>query len=437
MEPNQPSTQESIATGKVQRSMKILSTGVRVGANYVKHYAGKAIGQPIDKENLDKANAQTIFQSLNELKGSALKVAQMLSMDKGILPEAYRTAFAQAQNRAQPLSAPLIINAFKKSFGKSPFDMFDHFELQASHAASIGQVHRAEWQGKQLAVKIQYPGVAESIQSDLRLVKPFALRLLGMQEMELERYFEEVEAKLMEETNYALEWQRGQEIGSACAHLPGMVFPTYYPEWSSERILVMDWIEGIPLSTFLETHRDGQSGQIIGQRLWDFYAYQLHELKRLHADPHPGNFLVTKDGQLGVLDFGCIKEIPESFYHAFFGLVHHKGPADETFLEHMRRLELILPGDSVALQNTLVQLYEELISLFGRPYRESPFDFSQADFMTTLYQKGESLTQIPELREARGVKDFIYVNRTHFGLYHLLHSLGGKIKTEYSALTPQ
>ncbi len=426
-------TQDKIATGKVQRSMKILQTGAKVGVNYVKHYTEKAIGLSPARESLDRANAGTIFQSLNELKGSALKVAQMLSMDQGILPEAYRSAFAASQQNAQPLSGPLVIQVFQKNFGKHPLEIFDHFSLKATHAASIGQVHQAELRGKKLAVKIQYPSIAESIKSDLKLIKPFALRLLGMQAIELDHYFDEVESKLMEETDYLLELKQGMSMAKDCSHLEGIIFPTYYPELSNDRILVMDWLEGISLAEFTNTNQDEFLSQKIAQRLWDFYAFQLHVLKRFHADPHPGNFLILKDGSIGILDFGCIKEIPQAFYQSFWALVCHKGPADDFFVQHMHELQLLLPNDSPVIKQKLIELYEKLISLFGKPYRQPLFDFKEGDYMNQLYQTGMNMKDMEELKEARGSRDFIYVNRTHFGLYHLLHALGGKIKTEYAA----
>jgi predicted unusual protein kinase regulating ubiquinone biosynthesis (AarF/ABC1/UbiB family) len=423
------SDQARLATSKMERSMKILQTGVRVGSNYVKHYAGKAVGLSDTKEKLDDANAKAIFKSLNELKGSALKVAQMLSMDKGILPEAYRQVFEGAQRNAQPLSLPLIINTFKKKYGKLPSEIFDEFEPRAAHAASIGQVHRARIGNQLFAVKIQYPGVAESIRSDLRLVKPFALRLLDMQEMELEHYFEEVESKLVEETDYQQELKNGVEIGSACAAIDGLVFPKYYPELSNDRILVMDWIEGMPLQTYFSNHTSIAEKNRIGQILWDFYSHQMHQLKKVHADPHPGNFLITPEGNLAVLDFGCVKEISDDFYTPFFELIRHTGKPDAIFEKHMETLGLIIPGDTAALRQQFIDLYYELIGLFARPYRESPFDFGDQNFMNALYQRAETLAKMPELKEARGSRDFIYINRTHFGLYSILSDIQAKVQT--------
>src|SRR5690606_5459271 len=137
---------------------------------------------------------------------------QMLSMDKAVLPKAYSEKFTLAQYQAPPLSAPLVVNTFVKSIGKKPQELFDSFEPHAKNAASIGQVHEAWKEGKKLAVKIQYPGVAESIQSDLKMVKPIALRMFNLSEKELKKYINEVEGKLLEETDYELELKRSVEI---------------------------------------------------------------------------------------------------------------------------------------------------------------------------------------------------------------------------------
>src|SRR6202012_5049927 len=162
MSGNQPKEQNSIPTTKAQRSAKFVTTGVKIGGNYVKHYAKKLFNPEMDKTELNEDNASDIYESLSELKGSALKVAQMLSMDKNLLPQAYVDKFSQSQYNAPPLSGPLIVQTFKKYFGKTPDKIYDKFNIRSSNAASIGQVHEAELDGRKLAVKIQYPGVGDS-----------------------------------------------------------------------------------------------------------------------------------------------------------------------------------------------------------------------------------------------------------------------------------
>lgn len=179
----------------------------------------------MDRTQLDLDNAEDIYDSLSELKGSALKVAQMLSMDRNLLPPAYQEKFTMSQYSAPPLSYPLVVKTFQKTLGKSPDAIFDTFTKSAVNAASMGQVHKATIGEKTYAVKIQYPGVADSISSDLRLVRPFATRLFNMSNAELDHYMSEVEGKLMEEADYGLELKRSKEITEALAQkLKGYTF---------------------------------------------------------------------------------------------------------------------------------------------------------------------------------------------------------------------
>lgn len=422
--------QNSIPVTKVERSAKFVKTGIQIGGNYIKHYSKKLFNPDLGRDELNEDNATDIYKSLSELKGSALKIAQMLSMDKNILPKSYVDKFTQSQYNAPPLSGPLIVRTFTKNFGKTPLDIYDSFKLTSTHAASIGQVHEAMLNGKKLAVKIQYPGVGDSISSDLKLVKPFAFRLLGMSEKELNIYIKEVEERLLEETDYELEVKRSIEITNACKVLDNVVFPTYYPELSGKRIISMDWIDGLHMKEFLKTQPSQELKNKIGQALWDFYNYQQHELRAVHADPHPGNFMITPDEKLGVIDFGCIKEMPDDFYIPFFSLISSDVVNDrEKTIEAFRKLGMIHPTDTPEQIAFYHKAYLEMITLFAKPYTSETFDFSKPDFFEQLYAYGEKIAKMPEFKQARGVKHFIYVNRTNFGLYTILHELKAVINT--------
>lgn len=428
-------TQESMPTTKVGRSAKFVKTGFQIGGNYVKHYSKKLFNPELSREELRKElnedNATDIYNSLSELKGSALKIAQMLSMDKNILPKAYVNKFSQSQYNAPPLSGPLIVKTFTKSFGKPPDKIFDTFNLNSIQAASIGQVHKATLNGKKLAVKVQYPGVADSISSDLKLVKPIAFRLIGMNEKELNIYIKEVEERLLEETDYELEVRRSIKFSKACSKLKNVVFPTYYPQLSSSKIITMDWMEGLHLKEFLATNPSQELKNKIGQALWDFYNFQQHELRAVHADPHPGNFLITPDEKLAVIDFGCIKELPEDFYNPFFGLIFPEMMTDKAAtINGFRELEMILRTDDKKQIEFYYKAYKEMISLFALPYVSKTFDFSKPEFFEKLYAWGEKIAKMPEFKQPRGVKHFIYVNRTNFGLYTLLNELSATVRTD-------
>jgi predicted unusual protein kinase regulating ubiquinone biosynthesis (AarF/ABC1/UbiB family) len=424
-------TIDYIPTSKIQRATKLVQTGAKVGVNYLKYYGEKMVNSELNRDKLNENNAEDIYDGLKSLKGSALKVAQMLSMDKSFLPQAYVEKFSLSQFSVPPLSAPLVLKTFKTNLGKTPYEIFDEFNANSVNAASIGQVHKAKKNGKELAVKIQYPGVANSISSDLSLVKPIAIRMFNLQGKDSDKYFKEVEDKLIEETNYLLELNQSQEVVKACEKIENLVFPQYYPEYSSERIITMDWMTGKHLSEFTAINNDTEIANKIGQALWDFYMYQIHILKKVHADPHPGNFLVNEQNQLIALDFGCMKKIPNDFYIPYFELINKKVISNpKLFKEKLFELEILRSDDTKEEVEYFTNMFYDLMYLFTLPFQEEHFDFSNPDFFADIAILGERFAKDTNLRKMngnRGSKHFIYMNRTFFGLYNLMFDLKATI----------
>jgi len=425
-------TLDKIPTGKIERAGKLMKTGVKVGGNFMKYYGKKLVNPEHNKEELNEENASDIYNGLKSLKGSALKVAQMLSMEKNLLPSAYVEKFSLAQFSVPPLSAPLVRKTFKRYLDKFPEEVFDSFERNSINAASIGQVHKATKDGKELAVKIQYPGVAESISSDLAIVKPIAIRMFNLQGKDSDKYFKEVELKLLEETDYGLEFIHSEEITKACQRIPNLEFPKYYKELSSERILTMDWMHGQHLSEFAKQGFNSKLGNKLGQALWDFYMFQLHGLKKVHADPHPGNFLVSKQETLVAIDFGCIKEVPDEFYVPYFELAKKENIENDTFfMDKLYELEILTPSDSEKEIIFFKALFKEMLGLFTTPFHEEYFDFGNEDFWSKIAALGERYSKDEHIRKMngnRGSKHFLYINRTFFGLFNLLHDLKADVE---------
>ena len=424
-------TIDSIPVSKIGRTTKLVKTGVKVGGNYLKHYSKKVVNPSLSKDELNEDNARDIYDGLKDLKGSALKVAQMLSMEKSLLPKAYVERFSLAQFSVPPLSAPLVRKTFKKYFNNYPEDIYDEFISNSVNAASIGQVHKAKKDGNTLAVKIQYPGVADSISSDLALVKPIAVKMFNLKGKDSEKYFKEIEGKLLEETDYNLELKQSEEITQACSNIPNLLFPKYYKKLSNERIISMDWMEGVHLSEFTDAGFEKKDGDKIGQALWDFYMYQMHILKAVHADPHPGNFLVDKNSNLIAIDFGCIKKVPEEFYVPYFELAILENINNPIFFkEKLYELEILLPDDSDKEIKFFSELFHEMLSLFTSPFHSDTFDFSNEHFWKKITELSEKYSSDQDLRKMngnRGSKHFLYINRTFFGLYNLLHDLNANV----------
>ena len=427
-------TLDKIPTGKIERASQLVKTGIKVGGNYVAYYGEKMVNPSLNRDKLNENNAEDIYDGLKNLKGSALKVAQMLSMDKSIMPQAYVDKFSLSQFSVPPLSAPLVRKTFKKYLGKYPEDIFDTFTPDASNAASIGQVHKATKNGKNFAVKIQYPGVSDSISSDLALVKPFATRMFNLKGKDSEKYFIEVENKLLEETNYILELKQSIEMADACKDIANLRFPNYYSELSSEKILTMDWMEGEHLSEFAAKNTDKTKGDKLGQALWDFYMFQMHELRQVHADPHPGNFLIDNEANLLPIDFGCIKKVPDEFYFPYFELADPRVINNPLlFNEKLYELEILRLDDSPTEIDYFTGIFHRLLSLFTKPFHSDYFDFSDEEFFAEIAVMGEDFTKDTQLRKMngnRGSKHFLYINRTFFGLYNLMHDLKARVTTQ-------
>ena len=421
-------TIDQIPITKIQRATKIVKTGAKVGVNYIKYYGNRITQEEEEaKKTLNNANADDIYDGLKNLKGSALKVAQMLSMEKSIMPAAYVEKFSLSQFSVPPLSPALVNKTFRKYFGKSAHEIFDKFDATSVNAASIGQVHQAEKEGKKIAVKIQYPGVAGSISSDLSLIKPIAIRMFNIKGKDSDKYFKEVEEKLIDETNYILEVDQSIEIAKACKHIPNMKFPEYYKEYSTDRIISMEWMNGLHLTEFAAQNSDPVLANKIGQALWDFYMYQIHELRKMHADPHPGNFLVSKKEELIALDFGCMKSLPDEFYYPYFTLSEKENINNKILFEKkLYELEILRSDDSKKELDFFKEVFHDLLSLFTQPFHTDYFDFSDKIFFDALSNMAQEFAQKTELRKYngnRGSKHFIYVNRTFFGLYNLMHTL--------------
>jgi hypothetical protein len=195
----------------------------------------------------------------------------------------------------------------------------------------------------------------------------------------------------------------------------------------------MEWLDGMHLKDFLATNPSQEVRNKLGQSLWDFYEFQIHNLMQVHADPHPGNFLLQADGTLGIIDFGCVKVLPEDFYYYYFSLINPLSIQDpELMLRLFYALEFIYPDEDQALQSFFIPLFKETISLLGIPFTTDTFDFSDAVYFDKIYKYAEELASMKEIRNskiARGSKDGLYINRTYYGLYNLLHELGATVTT--------
>lgn len=423
--------QSKIPKNKISRASRLATTGIKVGVNYLKHKAKETLTGNGDKTAFHEKTAQQTYDAFSELKGGPLKLAQMLSMDRNLIPDQYADQFSQAQYNAPPLTYPLVVNTFLKELERKPTEIFDTFTQKAVSGASIGQVHKATLDGESYAIKIQYPGVANSLKSDLAIVKPIAMRLFQLDAKSLDPYIKEVESRLLEETNYHIELERSEELAEKSKHLSLTRFPSFRKDLSSQRILTMDWVDGEQLDVFANSSASALEKQKIAQALWDFYHHQIHNLRLFHADPHPGNFKVDQ-GELWVLDFGCTKALEDTFYRDYFALMDPSVVEDEErFHAALLKIGLILESDNSHEVALLTSVFKESVELLSRPFHQQHFDFGNQSYFDELATFGERTRldkELNKLNTSRGNAHALYLNRTYFGLYHLVGSLGATIK---------
>jgi predicted unusual protein kinase regulating ubiquinone biosynthesis (AarF/ABC1/UbiB family) len=418
-------------SSKYDRGKIFAKTGLKVGTNYAKHYLKNLRGS--DKERNSEFYNQTaeqIFSEFTKLKGTALKIAQSLSIDQGFLPDEFSEVMTQAQYSVPPINRSLVRSIIKRELGSYPEALFESFDTEAIAAASIGQVHAARLKsGEKVAVKIQYPGVRDTIASDLGLAKSLFKRFIKNKE-ELNDYFEEIESTLRLETDYIHE---GQTINRFHKRFSTDRFetPRWFEEYSTERVLTMSFLEGVHLKEFLDQDPSQEEKNDFGQKIWDFFHEQIHQSDEIHADTHPGNFLLTDDQKLGIIDFGCVKHFPDTFFRDYLLLLPTHLERDLEKIKSLYNRLGVLKGDPETNQ-TEKKYFEFCLNYgftFAMPYKSETFNFGDPEYKALI--KGYT-KNAPVGNEARGNKHFLYSTRVHLGLYHFLMKLGATVETKKS-----
>jgi predicted unusual protein kinase regulating ubiquinone biosynthesis (AarF/ABC1/UbiB family) len=363
----------------VTRGVKLASLPVGLAGRTALGLGKRLGGRPAEivAEEIQQRTAEQIFRVLGELKGGALKLGQALSIFEAALPPEiagpYRATLTRLQESAPPLPASTVHRVLAADLGPDWRANFAEFDDAPAAAASIGQVHRATWlDGRDVAVKIQYPGAGKALSTDFSQLSRIA-RLFGvlMPGLETRPLLDELQARVAEELDYRLEGAAQQAFADAYAGDPDIDVPPVLE--ATDHVLVSEWMNGTPLAEIISSGTREQRNQA-GLLLVRFLFSGPARAGLLHADPHPGNFRLLPDGRLGVLDFGAVDRLPDGLPPLFgnlLWLMHHEGDIAEVEGD-LRRHGFLRPGISVDLN----QLHAFLAPL-AEPSRVETFAFSR------------------------------------------------------------
>jgi predicted unusual protein kinase regulating ubiquinone biosynthesis (AarF/ABC1/UbiB family) len=359
--------------GRFSRFRKLAGLSAQLGADVLKSGARRLTGE--EPEILSKAAAEKLVSTLGELKGAAMKLGQVVSMDTEFLSPEVRQVIARLQNEAPPMPHALVARVVREELGDAPEALFREFDLKPLAAASLGQVHRAVLHdGRPVAVKVQYPGIAETLAGDMDNLG-LVVKTVSMASRLTDgtAYFRELREQLLLETDYLREAGLCTGFARSVAGLPELKVPDVVPERTSGRVLTLELLQGRTLKDWVVSEPSAAERFRVARLLILAIYGPFFTHGEIHADPHPGNFMVLDDGRLGLLDFGSIKRFSPRFVEANRRMFLHA-----VRLESMDVLGLGREvGFTVELPDAeATALIQEVLHIAGRPMRSNPYDYA-------------------------------------------------------------
>ncbi|HEX8932883.1 MAG TPA: AarF/ABC1/UbiB kinase family protein, partial [Pseudonocardiaceae bacterium] len=376
---------------------------------------------------LQARTAEQLFAVLGELKGGAMKFGQALSVFEAAIPDQlaapYREALTKLQSAAPPMSPQSVRRVLDEQLGTGWRRRFAYFADEPAAAASIGQVHRAVWHdGREVAVKVQYPGADEALRSDLRQLRRFSrLFQVIVPGMDVKPLLTELQDRMVEELDYRDEADNQRAFAAAFHDHPEIVVPPIVA--SAPKVMVSQWISGTPMAQIIRSGSRSERDDI-GTKLSLFHSSSPTITGLLHADPHPGNFLRLDDGRLGVLDFGAAAKLPGGTPR-ILGMATRLAVEErsEELLELLRSEGFVRPGMQLSAEDVLAYL-----SPFAGPVRTETFHFTRAwmqsqaervgDFSGRDFQIGRALNLPPS---------YLLIHRVSTGTFGVLCQLDATV----------
>jgi len=422
--------------GKLSRSGVVGKALVRIGVAHTKGIVKRKLGSKNQSEHIkDETHeevADIIFNALGELKGVSVKIAQQIALGMPFLSPIYLQKISQSFNTIPPINKALVRQIIKQELGSYPNEIFEEFEAQAFAGASLGQVHKIKDKGRDIALKIQYPAIKKSIQSDMFLIH-YALKRFAKGQ-NVEHLISEIESRLYEEVEYELE-AKNYHFFATQMKMDGVVIPKVYEEFSTSKVLATEFIFGHSLEEYLATNPTQESKNAYAQLIFDSFFYSLYHLGLIHADPNPANFIFMEDGKLAMIDFGCIKKVDAVFLKAYnaLHLALIEDVSDEEIMEHYIKFDMIPLDTKANMQSFYKEVIFPLERFYIEPLMEERYDFkihhdfSKRGFETIFEVQKKQYNSVHKLNE-----EYIFLDRTLLGYYAMFEKMEATIETKFA-----
>jgi len=428
---------QNVPESKIARAKVASTAALKLGISELGHkvkrsFMSRENGEET-KQKLDEKNAAILFNALTQLRGTALKLAQMIGMELDLLPSSYAKELQKSFHQVPPLNRVLIRKIMVKELGKPVEKLFKTYSPKAFAAASLGQVHKAElFDGTKVAVKVQYPGIGAAIDSDLAMVRTLVSRLRDAKI--ILQSLQEIEARLQEEVDYRIE-SRNTRWFAAHQTLEHIHIPAVHDQHSARHVLTTQYLDGMHLEEWLATHPTQDQRNKAAQLLYDFFVHSARDLQCLHADPNPGNYLFRADGSLGIIDFGCVRHLSDHFMQVFPQLLRAYLDGDrEILLQAYEDIGMPFADLSSDHHEKLLRPFAAWVS---EPFLQNSFDFGQNSDYTKRGQ--ELMRQFAKTLDTPDflVDEFVFFNRTTYGLCKIFERMGASVRLRHHWITKE
>ncbi len=428
---------KSVPVGSLNRLWSLGGMQARIVLAYVAYFI-RSTYTARDERDRQRNEAHLtaalkLLSGMGYMRGAIMKIGQLLAAYPKVMPDQYADMLGALNFNAPPMHYSLLRELLTNELGGDPQEVFAEFETEAFAAASLGQVHRARLKtGEQVAVKVQYPNIARTIRDDFRNMWAFLtpMRLSGDWE-NLREQLEELRDVLERETDYVFEAQMLRKARNIFANETSYVVPKVHDDFSTGRVLTVDFLDGLHLDDYLKTNPSQQDRDHFGTLLMHQSFIFYYRGQMLQADPNVGNFLFMPDGRLGLIDFGCARPFTEEEWQFLLDCDEVvKGPQEDW----VPVMERSVACEDLARKNPeYLRMLLDLAEWLWRPLMtEGKFDFAGDEYFPEGIEKYAEFTR---RRYIRGIPLQNWLNRTFVGLRAILYRLNARVdvKTMYDA----